>query len=168
MGWLPRHTSLHLWLHNFLGDILISWSAKKQPIISRSSCESEYRTLAHTASKVVWITHLLCDLKVSLSHKLLLLFDNMSAVFLTLNPVSHKRSKHIALDYHFIRKLATSGIIQLQFLLSHLQIANIFTKSLSRSLFTFFRFKLRVRVNPTLSFRGDDTESNISHYPPWL
>jgi hypothetical protein len=118
------------------------------------------------ASKVVWITHLLCDLKVSLSHKLLLLFDNMSAVFLTLNPVSHKRSKHIALDYHFIRKLATSGIIQLQFVLSHLQIANIFTKSLSRSLFTFFRFKLRVRVNPTLSFRGDDTESNISHYPP--
>jgi hypothetical protein len=55
--------------------------------------------LAHTASKVVWITHLLRDLKVSLSHKSLLLCDNKSAIFLTLNLVSYKRSKHIALDY---------------------------------------------------------------------
>jgi hypothetical protein len=87
----------------FLGDNLISWSAKKQPTVSRSSCESEYRAMAHTASEVVWLTHLLRDLNVSLSHQSLLLCDNKSALFPTLNPVSHKRSKHIALDYHFIR-----------------------------------------------------------------
>jgi len=150
----------------FLGDNLISWSAKKQPIISRSSCESEHRVLAHTASKVVWITHVLRDLKVSLSHKSLLLCDNKSAIFLTLNLVSYKRSKHIALDYHFIHELAASGVIQPQSVSSHLQITNIFTKSLSRMLFTFFLSMLRVHVNLTLSLQGDDKESNISRYPP--
>jgi hypothetical protein len=68
----------------FLGDNLISWSAKKQPIVSHSSYESEHHVLAHITSEVVWITHLLCDLTVSLSHKLtvslshksLLLCDN--------------------------------------------------------------------------------------------
>jgi len=47
----------------FLGDNLISWTAKKQHSISHSSCESEYRALAHTTSEVVWITHLLRDQK---------------------------------------------------------------------------------------------------------
>ena len=150
----------------FLGDNLISWSAKKQPTISRSSCESEHRVLAHTASKVVWITHLLRDLKVSLSHKSLLLCDNKSAIFLTLILVSYKRLKHIALDYHFIHELAKSGVIQPQSVPSHLQITDIFTKSLSQMLFTFFFSKLRVRVNLTLSLQRDDKESNISRYPP--
>jgi hypothetical protein len=48
-----------------LGDNLVSWSAKKQPTVSRSSCESEYRALALTAAEIVWLTHLLRDLKVS-------------------------------------------------------------------------------------------------------
>jgi hypothetical protein len=111
-----------------LGDNLILRSGKKQPTVSHSSYEFEYRALAHTASEVVWITHLLHDLTVSLSHKPLLLYDNKSVIFLTLNSVSHKRSKHIAFDYHFIRELAASGIIQPQFMPSHLQIADIFTK----------------------------------------
>jgi hypothetical protein len=150
----------------FLGDNLISWSAKKQPTVSRSSCESEYRALAHTASEVVWLTHLLRDLNVPLSHQPLLLCDNKSALFLTLNPVSHKRSKHIALDYHFIRELAASGTIQPKFVPSNMQIADIFTKSLSQPLFTFFRSKLRVRINPTLNSRGDDKGCNTTRNSP--
>ena len=148
-----------------MGDNLILRSGKKQPTISHSSYESEYRTLAHTASEVVWITHLLHDLTVSLSHKPLLLYDNKSAIFLTLNSVSYKRSKHIAFDYHFIRELAASGIIQPQFMPSHLQIANIFTKNLSQSLFMFLRSKLRVHINLTLSLQGNDKKCITSCYP---
>jgi hypothetical protein len=150
----------------FLGDNLISWSAKKQPTVSHSSYESEYHALAHTASEVVWLTHLLRDLNVSLSHQPLLLCDNKSALFLTLNPVSHKRSKHIALDYHFIHELAALGTIQPKFVPSNLQIADIFTKSLSQPLFTFFRSKLRVRINLTLNLRGDDKGCDTTRHSP--
>ncbi|KAF5457496.1 hypothetical protein F2P56_021595, partial [Juglans regia] len=105
----------------FLGENLVSWSAKKQPTVSHSSCEFEYRALALMASEVTWLSHLLRDLKVSLNHRPLLLCDNKSAIFLALNLVSHKRAKHIDLDYHIVRDLAASGAIQPQYVPSHLQ-----------------------------------------------
>uniref|UniRef100_A0A2N9GCL0 Integrase catalytic domain-containing protein n=1 Tax=Fagus sylvatica TaxID=28930 RepID=A0A2N9GCL0_FAGSY len=138
----------------YLGDNLVSWSAKKQPTVSRSSCESEYRALALTAAEIVWLTHLLRDLKVSHSQSPLLLCDNKSAIFLSSNPVSHKRAKHVELDYHFLRELVLAGKLRTQYVPSHLQVADIFTKSVSRPLFEFFRSKLHVCSNPTLSLRG--------------
>ena len=146
----------------FLGSNLVSWSAKKQPTVSRSSCESEYRALAFTAAEVLWLTHLLHDLQVPMINKPLLLCDNKSAIFLGSNPVSHKRAKHIDIDYHFLRELVTASTIHVQHVPSHLQLADIFTKSVSKDLYAFFRSKLRVSINPTLSLRGavkDHTKS---------
>ena len=73
----------------YLGNNIVSWSAKKQPIVSRSCCESEYRALATTAAELLWVMHLLHDLKVPISQQPLLLCDNKSAIFLCSNPVSH-------------------------------------------------------------------------------
>ena len=87
----------------YLGGNLVSWSAKKQPTVSHSSCESEYRALALIAAELLWLTHLLGDLKVSIPQRPLLLFDNKSAIFLSSNPVSHKWAKHVELDYYFLR-----------------------------------------------------------------
>ncbi|KAK9060122.1 hypothetical protein SSX86_020826 [Deinandra increscens subsp. villosa] len=106
----------------FLGGNLVSWSAKKQPTISRSSCESEYRAMANTAAEIVWITHLLRELHALPCSRPTLLCDNQSALFLTQNPVSHKRSKHIDLDYHFIRELVSSGKLLTMFVPTKLQI----------------------------------------------
>nr|GEW93065.1 uncharacterized protein [Tanacetum cinerariifolium] len=78
----------------FLGGKLVSWSAKKQPTVSRSSCESEYRALANTASEIVWVTHLLRELHVLPSRRPTILCDNRSALFVSQNPVSHKKGKH--------------------------------------------------------------------------
>ncbi|XP_071739433.1 uncharacterized mitochondrial protein AtMg00810-like [Rutidosis leptorrhynchoides] len=86
----------------FLGGNLVSWSAKKQPTVARSSCESEYRALANTASEMVWITHLFKELHVIPPTRPTILCDNKSAIFLSQNPVSRKRFKHIDIDYHFI------------------------------------------------------------------
>ncbi|XP_075666058.1 uncharacterized protein LOC142635884 [Castanea sativa] len=105
----------------YLGNNLVSWSAKKQPTVSRSSCESEYRALALTAAELLWLMHLLRDLKVSLSQQPLLLCDNKSAIFLSSNPVSHKRAKHVELDYHFLRELVVAGKLRTQYVPSHLQ-----------------------------------------------
>ncbi|XP_068661887.1 uncharacterized mitochondrial protein AtMg00810-like [Aristolochia californica] len=138
----------------YLGDNLVSWSAKKQPTVSRSNCESEYRALTLTTAKVIWLTHLLRDLKVSIPERPLLLCDNKSALFLSSNPIVHKRVKHVELDIHFLCEFVVAGKIRTQYMPSHLQVADIFTKSVFRPLFQFFRFKLHVCPNPTLSLKG--------------
>lgn len=126
----------------FLGGNLVSWSAKKQPTVGRSSCESEYQALANTASKVVWLTNLLRELHVPLKETPVLLCDNNSVVFLSQNPVSHKQAKHIDIDCHFIRDLVSAGKLITQFVPSHLQVANIFTQRLPRPAFKLLRSKL--------------------------
>ena len=135
----------------YLSDNLVSWSAKKQPTVSRSSYESEYRALATTATELLWLTHLLHDLKVPISPKSILLCDNRSAIFLSSNPISHKRAKHVELDYHFLQELVVASKLRTQYVPSHLQVADLFTKSVYRPLFDFFRTKLHVCSNPTLS-----------------
>ncbi|XP_068655316.1 uncharacterized mitochondrial protein AtMg00810-like [Aristolochia californica] len=138
----------------YLSDNLVSWSAKKQPTVSRFSCESQYRALALTAAELLWLTDLLCDLKVFIPEQPLLLCDNKSALFLSSNPIVHKRVKHVELDIHFLRELVVAGKIRTQYVLFYLQVADIFTKSVSRPLFQFFRFKLYVCPNPTLNLQG--------------
>ena len=138
----------------YLGNNLVSWSAKKQPTVSRSSCESEYHALAMTAAELLWLTHLLHDLKVPIPQQPLLLCDNKSAIFLSSNPVSHKQAKHVELDYHFLRELVVAGKLCTQYVPSHLQVADIFTKSVSQPLFEFFQSKLHVHSNPTLNLQG--------------
>ncbi|GJY96143.1 uncharacterized mitochondrial protein-like protein [Tanacetum coccineum] len=133
---------------------LVSWSAKKQPTVSRSSCESEYRAMANTAAEIVWITHLLQELHALPPDRPTLLCDNKSALFMTQNPVSHKRAKHIDLDYHFIRELVHSGKLYTKFVPTNLQVADIFTKSLPRSQFETFRTMLRLGP-PPFRLKGD-------------
>lgn len=132
----------------FLGGNLIFWSAKKQPTISGSSCESEYREMANTAAEIVWITHLLQELHVLLPNRSTLLCDNKSALFLSQNLVAHKRAKHIDLDYHFVRELVSSGKLHTKFIPTKLQVADIFTKSLPRSQFEHFRSMLHLGPPP--------------------
>ncbi|KAK1432520.1 hypothetical protein QVD17_09417 [Tagetes erecta] len=143
----------------FLGGNLVSWSAKKQPTVSRSSCESEYRAMANTAAELVWITHLLQELHALPPDRPTLLCDNKSALFMTQNPVSHKRAKHIDLDYHFIRELVNSGKLYTKFVPTNLQVADIFTKSLPRAQFDVFRNMLRLGPPPFRlkgGIRGND------------
>ena len=99
----------------FLGGNLISWTAKKQLTLSRSSCESEYNDMANTASKIIWVTHLLHELYALPPDHPTLLSDNQSSIFLSKNPVTHKQSKHIDLDYHFIHELVSSGRLHTRF-----------------------------------------------------
>ncbi|KAD3338470.1 hypothetical protein E3N88_06134 [Mikania micrantha] len=139
----------------FLGGNLVSWSAKKQPTVSRSSCESEYRAMANTAAEIIWITHLLRELNALPPDRPTLLCDNRSALFMSQNPVSHKRAKHIDLDYHFIRELVMSGKLHTRFIPTNLQLADIFTKSLPRPQFEYFRELLRVCA-PPVRLRGDN------------
>lgn len=83
----------------YLGNSLISWSSKKQHIVSRSIAESEYRALALAAAEVLWITYLLKELKMSLQQTPVIHCDNKSAEALASNPKYHSTTKHIGYTY---------------------------------------------------------------------
>ena len=88
----------------FLGSSPISWSSKKQSTVSRFSTEAEYRALATTAAELSWLRQLFRDLLLFLHHIPVLWCDNVSTIALASNPVFHARTKHVEVDYHFIRE----------------------------------------------------------------
>lgn len=100
----------------FLGTNLISWQANKQAIVSRSSTESEYRSLAHTAAELSWICHLFKDLSLPLPTTPSLFYDIISSIAIAQNPVLHARTKYIEVDFHFIRDLVTKRLLDLSYI----------------------------------------------------
>ena len=88
----------------FLGNSPITWSTKKQPTVSCSSTKTKYRALASSAIELCWIRMLLKDFGVFLHARPILWCDNVSTLAIASNPVFHARTKHIEVDYHFVRE----------------------------------------------------------------
>jgi hypothetical protein len=86
----------------FLGTNLISWSVRKQPIVSRSSIEAEYKAAANTTVEVMWIQTLLMEIGVPCPREAKLWCDNMGVKYLASNPVFHGRVRHIEINYYFV------------------------------------------------------------------
>ncbi|KAH9646728.1 retrovirus-related pol polyprotein from transposon RE1 [Citrus sinensis] len=132
----------------YLGNNLISWSSKKQQIVSRSTAESEYRALALTTSEVLWITYLFKELQVQLLQTPELKCDNKSAEALASNPKYHSKTKHIELDLHFIREHVARKEVEINHVPSCEQVADILTKPLAVDQFNYLRSKLNVLPRP--------------------
>jgi histone deacetylase 1/2 len=128
----------------YLGSNLVSWSARKQPTVSRSSTEAEYKAIANATAEVTWIQSLLKELGVFQKTTPILWCDNLGATFLTANPVFHARTKHIEIDFHFVREKVAAGALQVQFIASADQIADIFTKALPRDAFVRLKYDLNL------------------------
>ncbi|GJX49867.1 ribonuclease H-like domain-containing protein [Tanacetum coccineum] len=138
----------------FLGNNLLSWSSKRQVTLSRSSAEAEYRGVANAVAETCWLRNLLRELHTPLSTATLVYCDNVSAVYLSSNPVQHQRTKHIEIDIHFVRDLVAAGHIRVLHVPSHYQYADIFTKGLHTVLFDEFRSSLSVRSSPAQTAGG--------------
>ena len=132
----------------YLGSNLVSWSARKQRTVSRSSTESEYKALADTVVELTWLQALLRELQVPLKAVPTLWCDNLGATYLSANPVFHARTKHVEVDFHFVREKVAQGQLSVQFISTNDQIADIFTKPLSSQRFLFLRSKLRLASRP--------------------
>ena len=126
----------------FLGNSLISWRAKKQQIVSRSSTESEYRAMADTTVEIVWLRRLLADMGILLQDPTPLYCDNKSAIHIGANPIFHERTKHIEIDYHLARHHLQAGTISFPFIGTVDQLADGFTKALTAPRFQYLLSKL--------------------------
>jgi hypothetical protein len=129
----------------FLGDNLISWSFKRQNTVSRSSAEAEYCAVANGVAEATWLRQLLLELHTPLCRTTLVHCDNISAVYMTSNPVQHQRTKHIEIDLHFVREQVAVGDLRVLHVPTTSQYVDIFTKGLPSSVFTEFRTSLNVR-----------------------
>jgi len=108
----------------------ISWKSKKQSTVARSSAEAEYRAMAQAAAEITWLVSLLQKLGVSQLKPVTLHCDNQFALHIARNPVFHERTKHIEVDCHFTRDKVMEGLIQLSYLPTHSQLADVLTKIL--------------------------------------
>ena len=111
----------------FVGPNLISWSSKKQPTVSRSSTEAEYKALANGAAEAIWVDSLLKELGVVQQRTPILWCDNLGATYLTANPVFHARTKHIEIDFHFVRERVATGALEVRFISTDDQLADMFS-----------------------------------------
>ncbi|PNY09558.1 hypothetical protein L195_g006112, partial [Trifolium pratense] len=113
-----------------LGSGAISWSSKKQPIVTLSTTEAEFVSAASCSCQGIWLRNVLSYLKVKQPGCSLIYCDNSSSIKLSKNPIMHGRSKHIDVRYHFLRDLTKDNVIELVHCRSEDQLADILTKPL--------------------------------------
>ncbi|GJX62319.1 hypothetical protein Tco_0295219 [Tanacetum coccineum] len=120
----------------FLGDKLVSWMSKKQDCTAMSSAEAEYVALSASCAQVMWMRTQLKDYGFNYN-KIPLYCDSQSAIAISCNPVQHSRTKHIHTRYHFIKEQVVNGIIELYFVRTEYQLADMFTKALPEDRFQY-------------------------------
>ena len=127
----------------FLGDNLISWASKRQTTIAMSTAEAEYISAASCCTQLLWMKHQLEDYHI-IANSIPIFCDNTAAICLSKNPILHSRAKHIEIKHHFIRDYVQKGILDIQFIDTENQWADIFTKPLTVERFDFIKKNLNM------------------------
>ena len=138
----------------FIGSGAVSWSSKKQPIITLSSTESEYVALTHAAKEAIWLRKLLSELSADLHGPTTIFCDNQGAIALSKDSTFHAHTKHIDIHFHFIRQTNLSNTTRITYCPTNDMIADIFTKSLPRPKLEKFRSLLNLSFSP-IPMRSD-------------
>ncbi|GJS95906.1 retrovirus-related pol polyprotein from transposon TNT 1-94 [Tanacetum coccineum] len=128
----------------FLGNNAFTWSSKKQPIVTLSSCEAQYIAATSCVCHAIWLRSMLKELHMEQEDATEIYVDNKSAINLAKNPVYHDRSKHINTRFHFIRECIARKDVRVIHTSSEDQVTDIFTKPLNEGDFTRQRIMLGV------------------------
>ncbi|GJT17587.1 retrovirus-related pol polyprotein from transposon TNT 1-94 [Tanacetum coccineum] len=137
----------------FLGDKLVSWMSKKQNCTAMSSAEAEYVALSASCAQVMWMRTQLQDYGFNYN-KIPLYCDSQSAIAISCNPVQHSRTKHIHTRYHFIKEQVENGIIELYFVRTEYQLADMFTKALPEDRFKYLVRRIEHRSDTNMIHNG--------------
>lgn len=138
----------------------VSWGSRKQSSVALSSTEAEYMSLTQGVKESLWLGELLWDLGATQYREEIrrIECDNQGAIALTRNPAYHARTKHIDIQYHFIRHHVESGTIQLTYCPTHEMTADIFTKPVPRPQFEKHFFGLGLAKAPTIQSQVSEAE----------
>lgn len=134
---------------SFIGIGAVSWSSKKQSLVTVSTTESEYVAFTSATKDIIWLQHFLqelCVLNPSLNTPTTLFGDNQSAIRLCQDSTYHARSKHIDVQFHFVRQAVSRNLVKVTYLSTSDMIADIFTKSLDR--FKLAKFRTLLGLHP--------------------
>ncbi|GJX35596.1 retrovirus-related pol polyprotein from transposon TNT 1-94 [Tanacetum coccineum] len=129
----------------FLADKLVSLSSKKYKSTAISTIEAEYIAMSGCCAQILWMRSQLMGYGFAF-HKIPLYCDNQSTIALCCNNFQHSRSKHIDIRHHFIREQVKNGVVELYFVTTDYQLADIFTKALPRERFEFLLSRLRMKI----------------------
>ncbi|GKD70279.1 hypothetical protein Tco_1324369, partial [Tanacetum coccineum] len=132
----------------FLSDKLVSWSSKKQTSTSILSIEAEYIMMSGYCAQILWMRSQLSDYGFAYNH--IPLYCNKSAIALCCNNVLYSRSKHIDIRHHFIIEQVEKGVVELYFVRTEYQLADIFTKALPKERFKFILLRLGMKSMKTV------------------
>ncbi|GKC69797.1 hypothetical protein Tco_1115680 [Tanacetum coccineum] len=92
--------------------LAVSWVSKLQSVVAMSTTEAEYVAAAQANKEAVWLKMLLEELRYK-QEKITLFFDNQSALYLARNPAFHSKTKHIRVQYHFVREKVEEGTVDM-------------------------------------------------------
>ncbi|GJU30096.1 retrovirus-related pol polyprotein from transposon TNT 1-94 [Tanacetum coccineum] len=143
-GCLDTRKSTYGGIQFLSGDKLVSWSSKKQDCTSMSSAEAEYVSLSACCAQVLWLRTQLTDYGFHFD-KIPMYCDSKAAIAISCNPVQHSRTKHIDVRYHFIKEQVEKGIVELFFVGTEYQLADLFTKALPEDRFKYLVRRLGMR-----------------------
>nr|GEW66577.1 copia protein [Tanacetum cinerariifolium] len=135
------------------GEKLVSWSLKKQDCMALSTMKAEYVSLSACCAQILWMRTQLTDYGFNFT-KIPIYYDSKSAIAISCNPVQHSRTKHIAIRYHFIKEHVEKGTVELYFVKTDYQLADIFTKALPTYRFNYLVRRLGDVFLMKLKWRG--------------
>ena len=123
----------------------VSWSSKKQEIVTLSTAEAEYVAATHAAKEAIWLRRLIGEVFHSLPNRTTLYSDSQSAIALTRDGSYHARTKHIDIRYHFIHFVVQDGTIKLVYCPTDDMTADTLTKALPSAKAKHFAASLGLR-----------------------
>jgi hypothetical protein len=135
----------------YLGNGPIAWKSNKQKKTAQSRCESEWMALGEVVKEIIWIRSLLFEIGVPQDRPTKVFCDNQAAIAITKNPQHHERTKHIDIRYHFVRDELEAKTIELVYIPTMENAADIMTKALGKKLFNQHSDKL-VRTGRSVKF----------------
>ncbi|KAJ0726306.1 putative RNA-directed DNA polymerase [Helianthus annuus] len=137
-----------------VGGNLVTWRSKKQKVVALSRAEAEFRGIARGLTEILWIRKLLTEVAFPPTEPTRIMCDNKAAIQISENPVQYNRTKHVEVDIHFIKEKLESGMLELPFVRSEDQLADILTKAVNERIFSKCLNKLSIG-DPTTQLEGE-------------
>ena len=127
----------------------VSWSSKRQPTIVLSSTEAEYMAATQATKEAIWLRRLLKDLGHEEEGPTVLMEDNQGCIALSKNPIHHSRTKHIDIQWHFIREKVETGEVVLKYIPIDEQVVDLLTKALDKKRHLDLVVKIGMSLGPS-------------------